>query len=251
MKKPLIWGHRGASAYAPENTLFAFQKAVEQKADGVELDIQLTKDGHIVVIHDEWIDRTSDGKGWVKDMTLAELRRFNYNRTHPEYEHADIPTMEEVLDLLKPTDLTIDIELKTGVLYYDRLEEKTYWLAEEYGLNGRIIYSSFNHYSLQKLKTLCPDVKIGLLMGADTVRLPEDAERLHAYAVHPPEGIVTKEYVEKCHAHRLKVNTWTVDNPDRMRQLVAIGVDAFITDCPDSGRRVTIANNWQKYGGAI
>ena len=114
MKKPLIWGHRGASAYAPENTLFAFQKAVEQKADGVELDIQLTKDGHIVVIHDEWIDRTSDGKGWVKDMTLAELRRFNYNRTHPEYEHADIPTMEEVLDLLKPTDLTIDIELKTA-----------------------------------------------------------------------------------------------------------------------------------------
>ena len=83
--KPLVWAHRGASGYAPENTLAAFQKAVDLGADGVELDIQLTKDDPIVVIHDEMIDRTSDGKGWVKDYTLEELRAFNYNRTKPEY----------------------------------------------------------------------------------------------------------------------------------------------------------------------
>ena len=255
MPKTEVWAHRGASGwdrqYAPENTMPAFRKAAEMGADGIELDVQLTKDGKIVICHDECIDRTARGQGWVKDFTLEELKKIDFGKPHVEYGFVEIPTLQEVFEFIKPTKLKVNIELKTNAIYYDRLEEKTYWLAEEYGMNGRIIYSSFNHYSLQKLKTLCPDAKIGLLMGADTVRIPEDAERLHAYAIHPPEGIVTKEYVEKCHAHRLKVNTWTVDNPDRMRQLVAMGVDAFITDCPDSGRRVTIANNWQKYGGAI
>ena len=126
--KPLVWAHRGASGYAPENTLAAFEKAVELGADGVELDIQLTKDDEIVVIHDEKIDRTSDGEGWVKDYTLEELRGFNYNRTKPEYEHADIPTMREVFELLKPTGLFINIEIKTGVFFYEKIEEKILWI---------------------------------------------------------------------------------------------------------------------------
>ena len=122
--KHAIWAHRGASGTMPENTLESFKKAAELGADGVELDIQLTKDDEIVVIHDEKIDRTSDGKGWVKDYTLEELRGFNYNRTKPEYEHADIPTMREVFELLKPTDLFINIEIKTGVFFYEKIEEK-------------------------------------------------------------------------------------------------------------------------------
>ena len=117
--KPLIWAHRGASGHAPENTLEAFQKAIDMKADGVELDIQLTKDGEIVVCHDETIDRTSNGIGSVKDYTLAELKKFNFNKTHPEYAHASIPTMKEVFELIKPSPLTINIELKTGQYDYD------------------------------------------------------------------------------------------------------------------------------------
>ena len=242
MSKTEVWAHRGASGwdrqYAPENTMPAFRKAAEMGADGIELDVQLTKDGEIVICHDERIDRTGRGQGWIKDFTLEELKKIDFGKPHVEYGFVEIPTLQEFFEFIKPTKLKVNIELKTNAIYYDRLEEKTYWLAEEYGMNRRIIYSSFNHYSLQKLKTLCPDAKIGLLMGADTVRLPEDAERLGAYAIHPPESIVTKEYVEKCHAHRLKVNTWTVDSPARMRQMVEMGVDAFITDCPDSGRRV-------------
>ena len=95
MERTLVWGHRGASGYAPENTLAAFEKAVEMGADGIELDVQLTKDGELVVIHDETIDRVSDGSGWVKDYTYAKLIKHNFNRTHPEYEHAQIPTLEE------------------------------------------------------------------------------------------------------------------------------------------------------------
>ena len=95
MERTLVWGHRGASGYAPENTMAAFEKAVEMGADGIELDEQLTKDGELVVIHDETIDRVSDGSGWVKDYTYAKLIKHNFNRTHPEYEHAQIPTLEE------------------------------------------------------------------------------------------------------------------------------------------------------------
>ena len=101
--KTLIWAHRGASQYAPENTLISFEKAVEMGADGVELDVQLTSDGTVVVAHDESLERVSDGTGYIKDHTFAELRRLNFNRVHPEYERAQIPTLEEVYDLLKPT----------------------------------------------------------------------------------------------------------------------------------------------------
>ena len=97
MERTLVWGHRGTSGYAPENTMAAFEKAVELGADGIELDVQLTKDGELVVIHDETIDRVSDGSGWVKDYAYAKLIKHNFNRTHPEYEHAQIPTLEETL----------------------------------------------------------------------------------------------------------------------------------------------------------
>ena len=242
MSKTEIWAHRGASGwdrqYAPENTMPAFRKAVEMGADGIELDVQLTKDGEIVICHDERIDRTSRGKGWLRDFTLVELKRIDFGKPHVEYGFVEIPTLREFLEFAKPTDLKVNIELKTGVVYYDGLEEKTARMVREFGMEERVIYSSFNHYSLQKLKTVIPSVQIGLLMEEDFVRVPEDAKRLGACAVHPPEHIVTKEYVENSHAHGIKVHTWTVDNPTRMRQMVEMGVDAFITDCPDSGRRV-------------
>ena len=123
-KYPLIWGHRGASGYAPENTLPAFKMAADMGADGVELDIQMTKDGVIVVCHDETIDRTSSGKGWLKDFTFDELRRLDFSNGNTAYEGVQIPTMEEVFDLLEPTGLLINIEIKTGIVFYEKIEEK-------------------------------------------------------------------------------------------------------------------------------
>lgn len=105
-KKIKVWAHRGASGYAPENTMDAFRKAIEMKADGIELDVHLTKDGEVVVIHDEVLDRVSDGTGRVQDFTCNELKKFNFNKIHPEYEKEEIPTLEEVYQLIKPTDLT-------------------------------------------------------------------------------------------------------------------------------------------------
>ena len=121
---PLIWGHRGASGHAPENTLPAFRMAADMGADGVELDVQETKDGVLVVCHDETVDRTSNGAGWVKDFTFEEIRKLDFSGGNAAYEGLKIPSMEEVLDLLAPTGLTINIELKTGIVFYDRIEEK-------------------------------------------------------------------------------------------------------------------------------
>ena len=183
--KPLVWAHRGASGYAPENTLAAFQKAVDLGADGVELDIQLTKDDQIVVIHDETIDRTSDGKGWVKDYTLEELRAFNYNRTKPEYKHADIPTMREVFELLKPTGLFINIEIKTGVVFYEKIEEKILALAKEMGMEDRVCYSSFNHYTVTRIHELKPDAEVGFLYADGPIDMPSYGVKHGVNALHP------------------------------------------------------------------
>ena len=121
--KSKVWAHRGASAYAPENTLEAFRLGAEQGADGVELDVQLSKDGQLVVIHDETIDRVSDGHGYVRDYSLEELKKFVFNKTHPEYADARIPTLGEVYDLLKPLGLEINVEIKTGLLYADGFQD--------------------------------------------------------------------------------------------------------------------------------
>ncbi len=126
-----IFAHRGASAYAPENTLESFALAAKMGPDGIELDVQRTRDGELVVCHDETIDRTSDGHGWLKDYTLEELRALHFNKTHPEYKDARIPTLREVYELMRPTGLLINVELKTGIFTYDGIEEQAAYLTRE------------------------------------------------------------------------------------------------------------------------
>lgn len=242
MTKTKIYAHRGASGwdtkYAPENTMPAFEKAIEMEADGIELDVQLTKDGVIVICHDERIDRTSDGIGWLKDYTLKELREFSFSKTHPEYGDIKIPTLREFLEFMAPTGRGLNIELKTGVIYYDGLEEKTAAMVEEFGMNDRVIYSSFNHYSLKLLKHIVPKARMGLLMGQNFVDVPGYTTMMQAEAVHPNYQHIDKEYIDNCHANGLKVNTWTVDPLVELKRFCEYGVDIIITDCPDNGRKI-------------
>ena len=185
-EKTKVWAHRGASGYAPENTLDAFRKAVEMGADGIELDVQMTKDGELVVIHDETIDRVSNGKGWVKNYTYEELKKFNFNKTHLEYTKEEIPTLEQVYLLIKPTNLTINVEIKTGIVFYPGIEERVLELTEHLGMKERVIYSSFNHYTIRKIKELDPQAKTGMLYEdgiIDTVDYACDVVK--ADALHP------------------------------------------------------------------
>ena len=237
--KPLVWAHRGASGYAPENTLAAFQKAVDLGADGVELDIQLTKDDQIVVIHDETIDRTSDGKGWVKDYTLEELRAFNYNRTKPEYKHADIPTMREVFELLKPTGLFINIEIKTGMVFYEKIEEKILALAKEMGMEDRVCYSSCNHYTVTRIHELKPDAEVGFLYADGPIDMPSYGVKHGVNALHPAlYNLQYDGFVKECKEKGLKLNVWTVNERPYMEMCCQYGVDAIITNYPDIAKEV-------------
>lgn len=242
MKKIQVWGHRGASGIRPENTLASFEEAARQNADGVELDIQLTKDGEIVVCHDETIDRTSDGKGYVRDYKLSELRKYNFNRTFPEQPHADIPTMSEVFDLLKPTKLIINIELKTGMFDYEGIEEKIVSLTHQKGFEDRVIYSSFNHYSIIRLQHLDRKAKTAFLYNDGAMDMPAYAVRHHVNALHPwLYNLRYPDMIEDCHKNNIDVNVWTVNSEKDLIYCKKMGVDAVISNYPDLAERVVNA----------
>jgi len=237
--KSKIWAHRGASFYAPENTLEAFDIAVKQKADGIELDVQLSKDGQPVVIHDETIDRVSDGTGYVRDYNLNELKKFNFGKLFPHFGFSVIPTLEEVYGLLKQTDLTINVELKTGIIFYEGIEERLVNLAQRMNMEDRIIYSSFNHYSLLNLKKLKKDAKIGLLVSDIYVDVLDYAVKLGADALHPMGYMLRLPgFIEESKAKKMKLHVWTVDDEEEIKLLNAYGTDAIITNKPVIARKI-------------
>ena len=163
-----IWAHRGCSQMYPENTLLSFRKAMEiEGLTGIELDIQLTKDGHMVVIHDERVDRTTNGQGFVLDFTLEELKNLEISAKECGQEEPErIPTIEEVLDLLQDKmkeGLKLNIELKNSVYYYEGMEEKIVQLVRERGLEQSVVYSTFYAKSVRRLRELAPEAEIGVL----------------------------------------------------------------------------------------
>ena len=149
-----ILSHRGFSGYYPENTMLAFQKVAEETvADGIELDIQLTKDGEIVIMHDEMLDRTTNGSGWLKDHTLEELKMLSVGvNVKGFFPRQTIPTLREYFTWLKTTKLITNIELKTSYFEYEGIEEKLIAMVKEFGLEDQIWYSSFNHYTVARIK---------------------------------------------------------------------------------------------------
>ena len=233
--KQRIFAHRGACAYAPENTLEAFELAVRMGAHGVELDAHLSRDGEVVVTHDERIDRVSDGTGAVQDLTLKELKAFRFNRPHPEYADARIPTLKEVFQLLKPTGLHINIELKNSWNPYPGLEEKVIDLIGKEFSPERIIFSSFNHASMVKVKQIDPSLCCGLLYDASMVRPWIYAQALGVDALHPNYAEVLIPGGECAAAHKagILVHPWTVNDPGHIRAMLREGADIVITNVPD------------------
>lgn len=237
--KAKVWGHRGASGYAPENTLEAFDLSVKQGADGVELDVHLTRDGELVVTHDEEISRVSDGAGFVRDYTLRELKAFRFNKTHPQYADARIPTLREVYELLGPAGLTVNVELKNSCYLYPGMEEACIELAAKMGMTGRVLYSSFNHYSVLHVKEIDPSLPCGLLYSATLYKPWDYARQLQMDALHPHySALVFPDACEGAHALGIRVHPWTVNGEEDMRLCLARGADAIITNFPDVARRI-------------
>jgi len=239
MRKPVIYAHRGASAYAPENTGAAFRKAMEMKAGGIELDVHLSKDGYLAVCHDERVDRTSNGTGWIKDMTIDQLKELDFGSWFSaEYKGEQILTLEEVLELIKDWNGILNIELKSGIVLYEGLEHKVVDALRRFDRIENTIISSFNHYSLLTIKKLEPGLKIGLLYSAGLVEPWEYARRIGAEAVHPLYFSMLPPIVDGCRENGIITNTWTVDNPEHIRNLALTGVDGIITNVPDIAKEI-------------
>ncbi len=240
MKRTLIWAHRGASGYAPENTMEAFRIAEEMQADGIELDVQMTKDGTLVVTHDEKIDRVSNGSGWVKDFTYEQISKYDFARVCPGHKQERIPTLQEVFEWAKQSDMTINIEIKSGVVFYQGIEEKTLELAEREGMADRVIYSSFNHYTVKNIKKLNPDAQTGMLYSDGMIEPAGYAQYIvEADALHPAlYNLQYTGFMEECRRHGRKVHVWTVNEEAYMRMVCGQGVDAMITNYPDLGLKI-------------
>ncbi len=219
----------------PENTLISFQKALDLGADGLEFDVQMTRDGHLVICHDEEVDRTTNGQGLLKDYTLAELKKLDAGSWFgPEFAGQTIPTLEELFGLVagKPS-LLLNAELKTGVVIYPGIEERFIELVRKYRLTGQVLVSSFNHYSLRKVKELAPEMKTGILYMEGLFEPWEYAKRLKAEALHPFFYNIQPVIVEGAKRHGMMLNPFTVDEPRYMQLCIDAGVDGIITNYPD------------------
>jgi len=233
--KPLVIAHRGDSKNAPENTLASFKRALEIGADGIELDVQLTKDGQLVVIHDERVDRTTDGIGFVKDFTLKELKRLDAGiKFDKKFAGERIPSLYEVFELIGHKNFIVNIEIKSGIVLYPGIEEKLIKAIEDYDFEDRVVISSFNHYSLRDVKRMAPEFKIGLLYQCGLVEPWHMAIRMKAYSLHPFYFNIIPELVEGCKKNNIKLFPWTVDRKEDMEMMIKAGVDAIITDDPQT-----------------
>ena len=231
MKQVKIWAHRGASAYAPENTLPAFALAMEQGADGIELDVHLTRDGELVVIHDEELDRTTNGHGLVKDCTLAQLQALCADNGMAGFAQARIPTLREVLELVRPSGMQVNIELKTGILWYEGIEEKTLRLVEELGMQHRVVYSSFNHYSIQAVRRLAPEAQTAYLFSDVFCCMEKAAAAQGVNGLHPGLHIVQMgDLLQQYLDSGLALRVWTVNEAADLTRLMKAGADVITND---------------------
>ncbi|PRR82675.1 glycerophosphodiester phosphodiesterase [Clostridium luticellarii] len=228
MVKTLNIAHRGFSGMYPENTMLAFRKAVEIGADGIETDLHITKDGVIIICHDETINRTTDGTGFIEDYTYQELAKFNAG--HGER----IPNLDDLLDYMKDKNLLLNLELKNDIVHYKNLEKYTIDKIYKYGLEKNVIISSFNHYSMQKVKEYDSSIKTGLLYGSPIHNPGEYAKRVGADALHPLFSLVMDEdIIGDIKRNDILINTYTVNEESDMKRLIDLGVDGIITNYPN------------------
>lgn len=228
------FAHRGASKYYPENTILSIKEGIKAGASGVEIDVHKTKDNKLVVIHDEDIERTFKGKGLVKDYTLGQLKEFNSrNKVFHDNLECKIPTLEEVLDIIKDSNVRLNIELKTDIIQYDNIERDVIDLVNKYGLKEKVILSSFNHESIRRVIEIDNTFETGLLYETEIEDVVNYAKAFGATAIHPDIRLISEELIKEAKEKDIKVNIYTVNSPIIMRKLIEVGASGIFTDYPD------------------
>jgi len=227
----LILAHRGASGYAPENTLAAFDKAIELGADMVETDVRQTRDGHLVLFHDPSVERTTDGCGLVADLTLTELKALDAGRWFgEEFAGQKVPTVEEALAACGRR-IPICFEIKSpGV------EEELLDLVRRYNLLESTCFTSFHPESIRQVKGLVPRAKVGLLTDDFNEELIEKAVALRAEQICPPAAKLSPQLVALAHERGLEVRVWGAESDELVERAIVMGADGMTTDWPDKVR---------------
>jgi glycerophosphoryl diester phosphodiesterase len=232
MRAPWIIAHRGASGSSPENTLAAYERAVALGAQFIETDLHLTRDARFVAIHDKALERTTNGKGAVRDYTLAELRELDagmwYDR---QFMGQKIPTLEEVLEFARQHDVVFYLEIK-----YDSAWGMHHALTAALGGTGnaaRTIVISFDPGTVDAVRRLDASIMTGLLVEGPNRDFVKSATDVGARQLCPRADVITRELVEQAHRSDLHVVTWTVNDVPKMNSVMAAGVDGIMTDVPD------------------
>ena len=213
--------HRGASAYEPENTLRAIKRALGYAVDMVEIDVRETKDGQIMVIHDETLERTTNGRGYVHQMTYSELSKLDAGKGER------IPTLQEVIDLVKGR-VGLVVELKDP-----GTTDKVARILTENNFADQTLVTSFIHSEVKRIKELNPQLETGVIFRSAPIKPSQLALDANANALFPYYKYVTTRMIEDAHSNQLTVNVWTVDTREEIEYYVRMGVDGAATNKPD------------------
>jgi len=242
LPSPTIFAHRGASAHAPENTIPAFKLALHHNADAIELDAKLSADGHVVVIHDQTVDRTTTSSGQVGHLSLSELRALDAG-SHFDitYKNETIPTLEEVFDSCG-VQIFINIELTNYASIKDNLPDKVAQLVKKHKLEKNILISSFNPVALRRMNRLLPEVPIGFLSlpGRKGIWARSHLGRILVpyQALHPELGDASSSLVKRVHQLGQRVYVYTVNHAKDLRRMFELNVDGIFTDDVPLAREV-------------
>ena len=235
------YAHRGASGYFPENTMLSFRKAIELGATGIETDVQMTSDGVLVLIHDEKVNRTTNGIGLVKDFTYDELNKLDAGSWFDKkYSNEKIPTAKELIIFAKENNMLLNLELKNGIVMYSYLEEKLIDMINTFNYADKVILSSFNHYSIVHCKEISKQIKTGLLYMAGIYHPEVYCKFTGADALHPYFYSINKEIIGDAKNQGILVNPFTVNEENSMKDLIEAGVDGLITNYPDKLKKVLL-----------
>lgn len=232
---PIIFGHRGASKFAPENTLASFDLAFRSGAPAVELDAMLSADGEVVIIHDHKVDRTTDGRGFVNQLELTELKKLDAGiKYSPNYRGERIPTLDEVLDLITPERM-VNIEMKNYHSIYDHLVQKVCEIVVTRKKTNSVLFSSFSPGNIIKAKRILPDVPSALIILGGilgNIEMSSLLRRISPNLIYPEYHLVNQEIIEKEHSRHRRVNIWTVDDQVELKRFYDANVDGVITNDP-------------------
>lgn len=241
LPKPVIFAHRGASAYAPENTMAAFRLAARQGVEAIELDAKLSADGEVIVIHDATVDRTTNAKGEVRHFRLQDFQQMDAGSYFSEeFRGEPVPALRQVFEELG-RKLYINVELTNYATPRDRLPEKVAELVRQYHLEDWVLFSSFNPINLFRIRRLLPECPVGILAlegSAGALARSFVGKWFAPQIVHPNLLDATRSFIQKQHERSRRVHVWTVNDPQEIQRLFEDGVDGIFTDDPVTAQQI-------------